>query len=81
MGVGSWELEAGSWELEVGSWKLQAYNVARASIGEVRSLTYVIEDNYEAYSEQAVGLRDQANRTGRLLSGLIASTRARRSTD
>jgi len=26
--------------------KLQAYNVARASCGEVRSLAYVIEDNY-----------------------------------
>lgn len=61
--------------------KPQSYNVARASIGEVRSLAYVIEDNSPVHTEQALALRDQANRTGRLVSGLITSTRARRSTD
>lgn len=60
--------------------KLQFYNVARASIGEVRSLLYVVEDNYPDHAESARNLRDDVNRIGRLASGLIASTEARRLT-
>jgi four helix bundle protein len=60
-----------------GAEKLQAYNIARASCGEVRSLLYVIEDNYStkapAVSEARVLIAD----AGSLVSGLIASTRRR----
>jgi four helix bundle protein len=57
--------------------KLQFYNVARASCGEVRSLSYVMLDaNYisEQDHKTLLGLVAQ---TGRLVSGLIRSTRAR----
>ena len=37
--------------------KLQFYNVAHASTAEVRSLTYVIEDNYPKLAAEAVELR------------------------
>ena len=57
--------------------KLNFYNIARASCGEVRSLLYVIEDNYTNQAESATTLREDAELVGRLLSGLIASTRRR----
>src|SRR6266481_4417852 len=47
--------------------KLQFYNVAHGSNGEVRSLTYVIEDNYPALSAEAVRLREKSVQTGRLV--------------
>ena len=53
--------------------KLQFYRTARASAGEVRSLTYVIEDNYSDETESAQKLRDQSVRCGQLISGLIRS--------
>lgn len=58
--------------------KLQFYNVARASTGEVRSLTYVIEDNFPVCAGTAVQLREQTASTGRLVTGLIQSTERRR---
>lgn len=58
--------------------KLQFYNVARGSTGEVRSLLYVIEDNYPACASTAVDLREQTVQTGKLISGLIQSTERRR---
>jgi four helix bundle protein len=57
--------------------KLQAYNVARASCGEVRSLLYVIEDNYIASRSVLPNVRALASDAGSLISGLIASTRRR----
>jgi four helix bundle protein len=57
--------------------KMQAYNVARASCGEVRSLLYVIEDNYPLSHRAAADARDLARETGRLVTGIIASTRRR----
>ena len=57
--------------------KLQAYNVARASCGEVRSLLYVLEDNYPAVSDSARHTRELTCQVGALSSGLIASTRKR----
>jgi len=57
--------------------KLQAYNIARASCGEVRSLLYVIEDNYSAHAFLACETRKCVGNTGSLISGLIASTRRR----
>jgi four helix bundle protein len=59
--------------------KLQFYNVARGSSAEVRSLTYVIEDNYPTLSAGAVQLREKSVQTGKLLSGLIRSTESRKS--
>ena len=55
--------------------KVHFYNIARASCGEVRSLLYVAEDNYPASAEESVQLRNSAIKTGKLLSGLIASTK------
>jgi four helix bundle protein len=57
--------------------KLNFYNIARASCGEVRSLLYVIEDNYTNQTDSATMLRRDAESVGRLVSGLMASTRRR----
>lgn len=57
--------------------KLHFYNIARASCGEVRSLLYVIADNYLKSSEDALKLMELAINTGKLLSGLIASSKRR----
>jgi four helix bundle protein len=58
--------------------KLQFYNVARSSCGEVRSLLYVIGDNYPTYSQEAVQLREDTAKVGKLVTGLIQSTERRR---
>src|SRR5512141_1559316 len=50
--------------------KLQFYNVAHASTAEVRSLTYVIEDNFPNLVTEAVELRKKAMGTGQLVGGL-----------
>jgi four helix bundle protein len=57
--------------------KVQAYNVARASCGEVRSLLYVIEDNYPGSAAAAIETRKVVGEAGSLVSGLLASTRRR----
>ena len=54
--------------------KLQFYNVARSSTAEVRSLTYVIQDNFSACAATTISLRDREVQTGKLVSGLIRST-------
>ena len=58
--------------------KLQFYNVAHASTAEIRSLTYVIEDNYAKLGGEAVQLRERVLQCGRLLTGLIRSTETRK---
>ena len=58
--------------------KLQAYNVARGSSAEVRSLLYVIEDNYPRLRVEAVAMREKSIQTGKLVTGLIHSTESRR---
>jgi four helix bundle protein len=58
--------------------KIQFYNVARASCGEVRSLVYVMADIGYASPEQQAQLQNVAIRTGKLLTGLIHSTEARK---
>jgi four helix bundle protein len=57
--------------------KLHFYNISRASCGEVRSLLYVVEDNYPNISDSLPPIRDLVNESGSLLSGLIGSTRKR----
>ncbi len=58
--------------------KAQFYNVARASAGELRSLAYVVEDNYANLARQSISLRESLAPLGRLISGLIRSTERRR---
>ena len=58
--------------------KLQFYNVARGSAAEVRSLLYVIEDNFPLSAAKAVTLREKVVSVGKLVSGLIRSTEERR---
>jgi four helix bundle protein len=59
--------------------KLQFYNVGHASTAEVRSLTYVIEDNYPSLTDKAIELRKLAMGAGQLVGGLIRSTESRKS--
>ena len=54
--------------------KVQAYNISRASCGEVRSLTYVVSDCFPEYDEESQNLRSQVEEVGRCLTGLISST-------
>jgi four helix bundle protein len=58
--------------------KLQAYNVARGSTAEVRSLLYVIEDNFPGSANSAVQLRSEAVTVGKLVTGLSQSTESRK---
>ena len=58
--------------------KLQFYNVARGSTGEVRSLLYVISDNFPQSTKEADALRAVTNVVGNLISGLLQSTEARK---
>lgn len=58
--------------------KIQFYRVARASCGEVRSLTYVLLDAGYATPEQHTLLQDKVILTGKLISGLLAATEKRK---
>jgi four helix bundle protein len=58
--------------------KLQFYNVARGSTAEVRSLLYVIEDNFLQTASGAAALRNEIVSVGKLVSGLIRSTEDRK---
>lgn len=58
--------------------KIQFYNVARASSAEVRSLLYVIEDNYPGLGAEVLRLRDLLAQAGKLTTGLIKATQSRR---
>ena len=58
--------------------KAQAYNIARGSTGEVRSLLYVVEDNFPGSAAQAASLRNEVVVVGKLVTGLIRSTAERR---
>ena len=58
--------------------KIQFYNIARASAAEVRSLLYVIQDNYPKQSSLVEERRADCILIARLISGLIRSTTARK---
>jgi hypothetical protein len=58
--------------------QIQFYNVARGSAGEVRSLLYVVSDNFAEASAEAERLRDEVTRVGKLVTGLLNSTVRRR---
>jgi four helix bundle protein len=57
--------------------KAHFYNIARASAGEVRSLLYVLEDNYPNLKESIPLSKIKAVEAGKLITGLIASTQRR----
>ena len=57
--------------------KVQFYNIARASCGEVRSLSYVMLDAEYISTQEHQNLLALVSQTGRLISGLLRSTRAR----
>ena len=58
--------------------KLQFYNVARGSTAEVRSLSYVIEDNFPQLASASAAMRQEIVVAGKLVSGLIRSTESRK---
>jgi four helix bundle protein len=58
--------------------KLQFYNVARGSAGEVRSLLYVISDNFPQASSEGERLRGEVTHVGKLVTGLLNSTMRRK---
>jgi four helix bundle protein len=53
--------------------KRQFYNVARASCGELRSQLHLLRGIKFISDEQFESLTEQANRVGRLTSGLLRS--------
>ncbi len=57
--------------------KLQFYNVARASCGEVRSLSYVMLDAGYISPLEHEQLLSPVSQVGRLINGLLRTTRAR----
>lgn len=64
---------AEGWEsLHLGE-KRQAYNIARRSCGEVRSMTYVLLDNKFVTSPEQQQLLSLCIQTGKLVTGLIRS--------
>ncbi len=64
---------AEGWEsLHIGE-KRQAYNIARRSCGEVRSMTYVLIDNKFISVTEQTNLLKLCIQTGKLISGLIRS--------
>jgi four helix bundle protein len=58
--------------------KIQFYNVARGSAGEVRSLLYVVSDNFGEAVPDAEHLRGRATSVGKVITGLLNSTVRRR---
>jgi len=64
---------AEGWESVHQGEKIQSYNYARRSCGEVRSMSYVLEDNPLAPPPEIAARRARCIRTGKLVSGLIRS--------
>jgi four helix bundle protein len=64
---------AEGWESLHVAEKRQAYNIARRSCGEVRSMSYVLLDNKFVNTEEQSKLLKQCVQTGKLITGLIRS--------
>ena len=64
---------AEGWETIHLAEKKQAYNYARRSCGEVRSMTYVMLDNQFITTSEQTDLLTHCKQTGKLITGLIHS--------
>ena len=64
---------AEGWESLHVAEKRQAYNIARRSCGEVRSMSYVMFDNKFINATEQQKFQIQCIQTGKLISGLIRS--------
>ena len=64
---------AEGWESLHPAGKRQAYNIARRSCGEVRSMSYVLLDNRFISPEEQQALLAECVHTGKLITGLIRS--------
>jgi four helix bundle protein len=64
---------AEGWESLHVAEKRQAYNIARRSCGEVRSMSYPLLDNIFINIAEQEKLQSQYVQTGKLISGLIRS--------
>jgi len=64
---------AEGWESLHVAEKRQAYNIARRSCGEVRSMSYPLLDNKFINTAEQEKLQSQCIQTGKLISGLIRS--------
>jgi four helix bundle protein len=64
---------AEGWESLHVAEKRQAYNIARKSCGEVRSMSYVLLDNKFVNVTEQEEFQLQCIQTGKLISGLIRS--------
>ena len=64
---------AEGWESLHQAEKRQAYNIARRSCGEVRSMTYGLLDNKFISETDQSSLLSQCVQSGKLISGLIRS--------
>lgn len=64
---------AEGWESLHVAEKHQAYNIARRSCGEVRSMSYVLLDNKFISVTKQTNLRKLCIQSGKLVSGLIRS--------
>ena len=64
---------AEGWESLHVAEKRQAYNIARRSCGEVRSMSYQLLDNKFINIAEQEKLQFQCIQTGKLISGLIRS--------
>ncbi len=68
---------AEGWESLHFAEKKQAYNYARRSCGEVRSMTYVLLDNRYLTTAEQTDLLTHCKHTGKLITGLIHSIERR----
>ena len=64
---------AEGWESLHVAEKRQAYNIARRSCGEVRSMSYVLSDNKFINAAEHEKLQSQCIQSGKLISGLVRS--------
>jgi four helix bundle protein len=68
---------AEGWETLHIAEKRQAYNYARRSCGEVRSMTYLLLDNKFISESEQHDLLSLCIKTGKLISGLMRSHKSR----